>query len=593
MYGDFSRINGFPPRSTGAGPAGTTSSYSGVWAQQGRVQLDSDLNEQTALVREFLRTLTIDVVGPFGGPACGAGFKVRVVPATGPVAAGADLVLGAGHYYVYGLRCEIPKRDESGWELEASYRGRSGFGSGIGPLPDPPFLVTLAVWERTVTAIQDPRLLEPALGANPPDTSVRSQVMWDLILSHHTPDDAPIHHDDTAEDINGRFIDYQHHTQPDRAGALRARVTGGPDTADDPTTLPTAGGYRGAENQLYRVEIHRGGLPGEATWKWSRDNGSVQFAIDSLDGNTAVLADLGRDQAGGLHVGDWVEIIDDTWTPQATPPPLQQVGEVDVSGRSVTLHGEITVSYRNTDLHPFLRRWDQQPTETAKAADNALPLQETEPGGDWTELEDGVHIQFIAEQSRHHNYTRGDYWLLPARTTGELLWPGPPGNPAAIRPHGPTRRFAPLALVTSLNPPHVRDLRTLFPDLTSHRPGHPPDHDRPPPPGEAIPIGDRPARHRRFRVIMISDHDPGRTWELHEPTAIIGRDPDSHIHIHHAAIPGRHAAIIRDQDRLTIKTLDTSLPVTVNDQTVGDEGIEILGGELLRLGEIELRVDEI
>jgi hypothetical protein len=35
-----------------------------------------------------------------------------------------------------------------------------------------------------------------------------------------------------------------------------------------------AGGYRGAENRLYRIEIHAPGTAGAATFRWSRDNGA-------------------------------------------------------------------------------------------------------------------------------------------------------------------------------------------------------------------------------------------------------------------------------------------------------------------------------
>src|SRR5215211_3157078 len=45
--------------------------------------------------------------------------------------------------------------------------------------------------------------------------------------------------------------------------------------SDDPCELPPEGGYRGLENQTYRVEIHEGGQPGgAATCKWSRENAS-------------------------------------------------------------------------------------------------------------------------------------------------------------------------------------------------------------------------------------------------------------------------------------------------------------------------------
>ena len=46
----------------------------------------------------------------------------------------------------------------------------------------------------------------------------------------------------------------------------------------DPCIVPADAGYRGLENQLYRVEVHRPGDASSATFKWSRDNASVATA---------------------------------------------------------------------------------------------------------------------------------------------------------------------------------------------------------------------------------------------------------------------------------------------------------------------------
>ena len=56
MYGDFSRFL-----------SGLSGQYSGVLAQQGRLLLDADLNEQNAILLDYLRRLTTDLIGPFAG----------------------------------------------------------------------------------------------------------------------------------------------------------------------------------------------------------------------------------------------------------------------------------------------------------------------------------------------------------------------------------------------------------------------------------------------------------------------------------------------------------------------------------------------
>src|SRR5207244_1598309 len=81
----------------------------------------------------------------------------------------------------------------------------------------------------------------------------------------------------------------------------------------DPCELPPSGGYRGLENQTYRVEIQDPGQPGgTATFKWSRENASVGSRVASLISGTELeLQTLGRDDVLRVNTGDWVEIIDD------------------------------------------------------------------------------------------------------------------------------------------------------------------------------------------------------------------------------------------------------------------------------------------
>jgi hypothetical protein len=82
---------------------------------------------------------------------------------------------------------------------------------------------------------------------------------------------------------------------------------------EDPCELPPTGGFRGLENQLYRVEIHDAGQPGAgATFKWSRVNASVGSRVRSvISGGELELETLGRDDVLRFNTGDWVEIIDD------------------------------------------------------------------------------------------------------------------------------------------------------------------------------------------------------------------------------------------------------------------------------------------
>lgn len=281
------------------------------------------------------------------------------------------------------------------------------------------------------------------------------------------------------ESIIAAFRDYD--SDPPHGPTLAARAHSGDEPEPGPDTAPTPWGYRGVENQLYRVEVHDGGDGDGVTFKWSRDNGSVEVGLKSLgdpdkDGvREAVIRRAWYNAQPALEVGDWVEFIDDNWSPFGTPPPLMQVKKAPLADGHMCLQetGEPQEFVRKR--HPLLRRWDQQPSGDHPG--RGIPVQHAR--GKWLELEDGVHIRFDEHPVR---YQRGDYWLIPARTaTRDLLWPHSPDDrkvPLAIPPNGPLRYLAPLALVQDLAREPV-NLRTVFGHLDEFIPGAAPRRRRP------------------------------------------------------------------------------------------------------------------
>lgn len=442
--------------------------YSAVWAQQGRVQLDADLNEQTAIVLDWLRTFALDFVGPFGGHVTRAGFCLRYD------SDGDDLIIDPGHYYVHGLRCSVADTDREGRRL--TYRSHYQTPTGAPPLPRPPFLAYLVAWEQAVTARTDPDLLEPALGPEACETAVRSQVDWKIELWTTVAEFEHLGTD--VEAIAAEFEAINSAEQPlMRAAVGRTEPERDDDDFFDDAYDPTEGSagrggrYSGPENQLYRIEVHAGrtSRAAQPTIKWSRDNGSAEFGIAGLsteadddrhadDAHTVVtLAELGAPGRPRLEVGDTVEVVDDNWAPRGAPHPLLRVHSVDPEAHQVTLDGPVVSTPR---LRPFLRRWDQPDTGPDGAPwTDGIPLTREDMR---LELEDGVVVDFSGGL---HLYERGDYWLVPARTaTADVLWPrDAEGRPLAAAPHGPPRYVAPLALVRGRE--DVVDLRTLFTHL--------------------------------------------------------------------------------------------------------------------------------
>lgn len=467
MKGDFTRDT-FDPRKH----------FSRVLMQQGRVQLDADWNEQTAILLHYLRTLAADILGPHAGPQDAMGFEIITKdtanaaakinafepdPARRKVLQDAldnrNAIIAPGRYYVHGVLVECHRA--------ILYTEQPGYGSGSEPTLEEiqkwtsGLLAYLDVWERHITYVEDDRIREVALGG--PDTCTRAQVVWQVRVLFQ-PQNV------TTFDCNA--VDA---LMPIGSGRLRARAR----LDKSPTELcviPPESRYRGAENQLYRVEVHMGGTATgdakSATFKWSRENGSVTFPIRSLAGTTATLDHLGRDLHLGLSPGDWVEVVDDAIAMSEHAGPLAQVDSVDRDNLTVALKlpsGAATLpTYSETAAegkHALLRRWDHAGDTAAFAG--ALQIVEqpdTEAGRKtgWIALEDGVQIWFAAGGK----YRAGEYWLIPARTaTGDVEWDdevdgnGDPiimdvdGNvlPELRGANGPLHHYAPL--LVSVNVP--------------------------------------------------------------------------------------------------------------------------------------------
>lgn len=349
---------------------------------------------------------------------------------------------------------EVPRRPRL--RRVASYRSQADFGVTAGTLLDAgTYQVYLDVWERHVSYLEDDHIREVALGG--PDTATRARVVWQVKLAPPcggpngpNPDNPCC----TADELAARF-------NPASPARLKARARPA-QTDTDPCIVRPDARYRGAENQLYRVEIHTGGILDSAappTFKWSRDNGSVAFAIVAGSGTALLtLETLGRDDRSGLRPGDWVAVENDDSVLRNLASPLLQVEAVDANALTVTLSGPAPV-FDGGAGHPLLRRWDHQQGDPGEngldvADDGAARIVESE--ADWLLLEDGVEIQFqpAGEGAATTEYRTGDYWLIPARTaTGNVEWPGEldaagQAAPLALPPDGIVHHYAPLAVVT-------------------------------------------------------------------------------------------------------------------------------------------------
>ena len=197
------------------------------------------------------------------------------------------------------------------------------------PLPETggPHLVYLDVWEREVTYVEDPNLVENAVGV---DTTSRLQTAWQVRVLPNVGDGATCATPD--EELNG-WLDI---IRPS-AGRLTTKAVGVA-TPTDPCLIPPSGGYRGLENRTYRVEIHDGGEIGDATFKWSRDNASVASGVSAIENDITLTVDRAVwDSVRRFSPGDWVEITDDWREFSLEAGEIRQIDSVNDSSRTITL----------------------------------------------------------------------------------------------------------------------------------------------------------------------------------------------------------------------------------------------------------------
>jgi hypothetical protein len=365
MKGDFSRSTFNPQKN-----------YRAVRMQQGRVLLDADWNEMVDIINHQNAAALHNLVGAHGGLGDGFGITLGETP---PKPAGEnepaelplpDLYIRPGQYYADGYLCTLA--DQIPFDEQPYFPGAANHKTDVLKDRDSRnWILYLDVWERHLTAIEDPNLPEPSLGGA--DTTTRSQVVWRVKM-------LPIEEKDRSVDA-----------QELMAQADWKRLIQAPNIS-----ITRAQGYA-TENELFRVEVHAGGDLAEAgsgdiseatrqgrrppTWKWSRDNASIAFplrGIDRVQKSSPKKADhllqLNID-ARRLHVqlrpGDCVEIECDRWVLDGQPGWLGRVDQVEAPDENglqrlmVTTSQRITndeelAFLRNPDQHPLIRRWDQQ-----------------------------------------------------------------------------------------------------------------------------------------------------------------------------------------------------------------------------------------
>lgn len=297
--------------------------YTGVVAQQGRVILDRDLNAQNALVADRITDEAIDVIGPCGTPD--QGFCISLPSSGSPptywnppagVPAGAsppyteggprDFLISPGTMYVGGQRA-VFYSEQNGKPVTYSYFDQPDWPSPARPADAGRELVYLELTELEVSAVEDPDLLEVALGG--PDTTQRLKLLRRVRrLAVQAADCEAAWNEAVAHwEAEGLAFDPATMRLVPQLG-LEVGFTQAVATRD-PCDPVATGGYLGSDNQLIRVRTVV--ADGVAHLIWGYDNASFLYRITSVSPDRTMLT-LAADPPDGFHVpqtGQLVEVL--------------------------------------------------------------------------------------------------------------------------------------------------------------------------------------------------------------------------------------------------------------------------------------------
>jgi len=470
----------------------------GIVAQQGRVIVDRDINALQEIVNDRAEAEMRDVIGPCGTPD--DGFAISVSSGSPPSRVAeilfrfpereaVDFSISPGTMYVGGERVVFPAQ-QNGEAATYSYFDQPDWPSP----PMPTFtgrvrdeVVYLSVHEHELSAVEDPDLLDVALGGV--DTTQRLRLVRRV-------ERAPVSIADCAEawtQLTERWLAAGWSFDPatmrlEPQSRLQVSfVQSG--TPSDPCDPVATGGYLGAENQLIRVRIAgtgAGSPGGPASLLWGYDNASFLYRVVDIAANGTMLQ-LASDPPDAFHTPQANQAVEILRTaaiiatePDATDPTgktkiircvaaetgfvttlTQPYGPPSTGGTTnyLVLAQALPADYVSDGNPLFVRVWQG--------------LQSFAPGSA-TALFDPVSIstngvQVTISVPKGEVAAAGAYWLIAVR----------PGTPQAVYPEdlltapqppdGPREWVCPLATIAWGNPAgkQVHDCRQSFANLVA------------------------------------------------------------------------------------------------------------------------------
>jgi len=448
--------------------------YKAVVMQQGRVILDRDFNALQDLVNGRIAADALDEIGPCGTPD--DGLAVSLPPAGQSVPASVsysapqpwDFLVKPGTMYVGGQRVVF---DAPAAHLAPlSYFHQPDWihppdpfahGSASYSVPRHEF-VFLHAFEQEVGAVEDPDLLDVALGG--PDTTQRVRLMRRIIRLGVAGTDCATALADAETDWGqwGYLFDPATMRLLPQA-ALQVSFTSAL-TTTNPCDPVTQGGYLGAENQLIRVMIGEPGSGGKsASLLWGYDNASFLYRVTVEPGGTTLQ--LSQPPVDAFHcprTGQYVEVLRTAAVlgiePDQTDPTGQRtivrcvaaatgrvatVAKYNNGDNTLVLSSPLPAEYATESYPLFLRVWvGRQPFDPSSVA----PITLTDPTG---QTSPGIQVTMTqpATAAKGAALPGGAFWLFAVRpSTPQAIYPERFLN-GPQPPDGPRQWVCPLAVI--------------------------------------------------------------------------------------------------------------------------------------------------
>ena len=412
MKGDFSRFS-----------FDSKKHYRAVLMQQGRLQLDSDWNEQVQIIEHRYNAFFQSMMGRSGTPK---NMEMKLepnIPSGSDNGASRSLKLPGlqsemetkfknyrlteGVYYIDGLLIE----NENPLVLDAPERATGKY------------FYYMDAWTREVGAAEDDALIDPGVGL---ETTARLKTEWKI---RYQPLD---------DKILSKLEKFKTGEWPDKIDSgnwWRALSRG--------TLTLNALDVNIDDNRLYRVEVH-GDSGVDALFKWSTDNASVCAGVTADDGDTYKLTGGGENITEAFKGAAWIELC----APGETGILLDMSkSENRFENGILTLNKDCPKEFLNMKK-ALIRRWDGVFPEAG--GNNSLAR------------ELGIAVSYNAGEF----YRSGDYWLILIRDGKIENWnANTPKTPDGVEHH-----FAALGIINYSSAGVADDLEQLhlmFLPLTS------------------------------------------------------------------------------------------------------------------------------